>query len=195
MKDKINKVIKLVLGINLMSTQLAINLASVMTGIFFVSLAIISMNNYNASFVYINISSVCLSIWIITLQDINSFVKFILEIFRLSIFFILFISSLYNCLKLSLDYASTSIIVVIMSAVGLFICSFYFVNKLISIFTVVKKLFKLIKCKIFNSSSPANSKAKALIENVTAFLISVGGLTVAIKVITESVFQIYSYFK
>lgn len=84
---------------------------------------------------------------------------------------------------------------VILSCVGLFFCVFYFISKLADIVELIRKGFRQIKIKLFNTANPATTKFKALIENITAFLVAVGGLTVAVKVIAESLFQVLGYFK
>ena len=71
------------------------------------------------------------------------------------------------------------------------LCSFYLVAKFIDIFIFAKKVFKQIKEKLFNSVQPATSKAKALIENITTFLVSIAGLGVAIKAIIEPLINLF----
>ena len=77
----------------------------------------------------------------------------------------------------------------------MFFCIFYFVSKVSDIFDFMKKLFYKIKNKIYNNAAPATSKWKILIENITTFLVTIGGLTLAIKTIADSLFQIINSFK
>lgn len=195
MKQKIKIIFKILFGVN-SDILLKINFSSLITGIIFFILAVGTLeNNPNSAEIFTYISSFCLAIWISVMQESDSTSKFMTEFIRLTIFFIIFIFSAYNCLTFSLNYDSNSVVKVAFSSIGLFLCSFYFVSKLMSIFNLIKKMFRNIKIKLFNSDSPTNSKIKSLIENITAFLVAIGGLTVAIKVITESVFQIFDYFK
>lgn len=165
------------------------------TAVIFILLALISQENRNASTVFTYISGFLLSIWINLVQESDSAQKFISGLARLYVFFIIFIFSLYNCLVFAIEYNSQNILKIIMSSIGLLLCSIYFVSRLMNIFNFVKRMFAQIKMKLFNTTNPATTKAKALIENITAFLVAIGGLTVAIKVITESIFQVMDYFK
>lgn len=165
------------------------------TAVIFILLAFISQENQNASTAFTYISGFFLSIWINLIQESDSAQKFISGLARLYIFFIIFIFSLYNCLVFAMEYNSQYIIIIILSSIGLLLCTIYFVSRLMNIISFVKRIFVQIKMKLFNTANPATSKAKALIENITAFLVAIGGLTVAIKVITESIFQVMDYFK
>ncbi len=195
MKQKIKNIFKILFGTN-SDILLKINFSSLITGIIFFILAVgTPENNPNSAEIFTYIAGICFAIWINIIQEFDSASKFMTEFSRLTIFFIIFIFSAYNCLTFSSNYDSNSIVKVAFSSVGLFLCSFYFVSKLMSIFNFIKKMFRNIKIKLFNSDNPANSKTKALIENITAFFVSIGGLTVAIKVIAESIFQVFDYFK
>lgn len=79
----------------------------------------------------------------------------------------------------------------ILSCVGIFISFLYLIAKFIDIFIWFKKIFKQVKEKLFNSVQPATSKAKALIENITAFLVSIAGLGIAIKAIIEPLINLF----
>ena len=165
------------------------------TAIIFILLALISQENRNASTIFTYISGFLLSVWINLVQESNSTQKFAGGLTRLFVFFIIFILSLYNCLDFAIEYNSQNTIKTILSSIGLLLCTIYFVSRLMNIFSFVKRMFAQIKMKLFNTTNPATTKAKALIENITAFLVAIGGLTVAIKVITESIFQVMDYFK
>ena len=167
MKQKIKKIFKILFGVN-SDILLKINFSSLITGIVFFILAVGTIeNNPNSAEIFTYIASFCLAIWISVMQEFDSASKFMTEFIRLTIFFIVFIFSAYNCLIFSLNYDSNSIVKVAFSSIGLFLCSFYFVSKLMSIFNLIKKIFQNIKIKLFNSDNPANSKTKALIENIT----------------------------
>jgi len=163
--------------------------------LFLILSAITAETNPNSTEIFSYISSTCFAMWMTLVHGYNSLKNFTIEFMRLLIFFYTFIRSLYTCLQFSLDYYSVPISTIIFSAFGLFLCLCYFIAKLTSIFNLVKNLFNQIKAKLFNSDNPAPSKAKALIENVTAFLVSISALTVAIKSIAEPILQILERFK
>jgi len=195
MKQKIKNIFKLIFGTenNLLFN---ISFSSLITGLIFALLAIIASNyDSESSNVFVYISSICFSIWMIVIQGSDSIMKLIIGFLRLIGFFLILIYSLNVCLTFSMDHNSESLIRIILASIGLFACSFYIITKITSVFNLVKNLFIQIKIKLFNSSNTSENKFKALIENVTAFLVSIGGLTVAIKIITESVFQILDYLK
>lgn len=161
----------------------------------FAFLGILSFEKQGSYNIFTIISALVFSIWLIIVQGADSVWKFVTELFRLFIFFLIFIFSLYPCLNYALANASVNIILVCLSCLGLLMCAYYFTSKAIAIINFIKKIFTIIKAKLFNTTDPAPNKIKALIENVTAFLVAIGGLTVAIKVITESIFQVINYFK
>lgn len=173
-----------------------LSLSSLVTSIIFLTLEFVSLKNYNESndfFIYS--STFFFTIWLITAKGIDSAGNFFLELGRLFSFFIIFILSLGFCITFNNYHGIKLCIFVALSFLGLFCCSLYFVSKLSDIFDFMKDLFKQIKIKLFNSDKPATTKTNALIENTTAFLASIGGLTVAIKTITESISQVLSYFQ
>lgn len=194
MKVIFKKIFKLVFGIE---NNLTFTLSSsfFITAIIFSLLTFLSQDNSNVMSVFTIISALFFDLWIIIIQGFDSVYKFSCSLLRLLAFFIILIFSFRNCMYFMQDYNSTNLIKVIFSSMGLLLCSIYFVSKLINIFDFIKKIFTHIKAKLFNTTNPATSKAKALIENITAFLVAIGGLTVAIKVITESIFQVMDYFK
>lgn len=192
MKEKIKKIFRFIFGSD-NSIFFKMSCSLFIMAITFAILGILSYEGSDNTFTII--SSVVFSIWLNIVQGADSVEKFVYELIRLSIFFLIFILSLCVCLSYALDNTSANVILVYLSCFGLLICIYYFISKTISIINFIKKIFSKIKAKLFNSPSPAPNKIKALIENVTAFLVAVGGLTVAIKVITESIFQVLDYFK
>lgn len=170
--------------------------ACLITATLFLILALITSNtNPKATDTFTYISSAYFAIWMILAQGADSAMNIVHETMRLFAFFVIFIFSLHTCLQFHLDNSSTSTFWVILSSIGLLLCMCYVVAKLTSIFNLIKKLFIQFKSKLFDSNKPAPTKVKALIENITAFLVSIGALTIAVKSITESIFQILDYFK
>lgn len=171
------------------------NCSLFITAIMFFILGILSYENQDSFTTFTIISGFLFSIWLSIVQGADSAYKFICELIRFCFFFIITILSLYACLNYALDNNSVSTICVYLSCFCLLSCTYYLTSKAISIINFIKKIFFEFKTKLFNTTDPAPNKLKTLIENVTAFLVAIGGLTVAIKVITESIFQVLSYFK
>lgn len=194
MKKNIKKIFRFIFGSD-NSIFFKMSCSLFIMAITFAILGILSYENQGSDNTFTIISAVVFGIWLNIVQGVDSVEKFMYELIRLSIFFLIFLLSLCVCLSYALDNASVNVILVYLSCLGLLICIYYFISKTISIINFIKKIFSKIKVKLFNSTNPAPNKIKALIENVTAFLVAVGGLTVAIKVITESIFQVLDYFK
>lgn len=194
MKTIIKKLLEIAYGSqDIVKSNMGI--ASLVTGIIFAILIYFQepKSDENILFIYISATSFCL--WLIFVHGANTFEKILMGLTRLIFFFTIFIFSIALCL--SMDSFSKMEIYFwgCLSFIGILTSSIYFVSKFNDIFDFIKKLFYEIKSKLFNSDKPATSKPKALIENITAFLVSIGSLAIAIKVITESIFQILDYFK
>lgn len=193
MKEKIKKVIKKIFGTE-NNLFLKINLSCFFTGTLFCIFALMFEKEYPSqpNIIFTNISAILLAIWIITLETKDKPWKIITEFFRLIFFFFILFFSLNFCINLSVKYNGFLLILFsIFSCIGMLLCSFYLVAKFIDIFIFAKKVFKQIKEKLFNSVQPATSKAKALIENITAFLVSIVGLGIAIKTIIEPLINLF----
>ena len=193
MKEKIKVAIKVIFG-----TQNNIYLKSscsfFISGILFLAFSAIAREQQNAqaNSLFSAISGILLGMWLCLIQNTNSLWEIIKEIFRLFVFFVILIFSLNFCINLSINQHGFCLIVYsILSCIGLFLCSFYLISKFVDIFVFIKNIFKQIKQKIFNSVQPATSKAKALIENITAFLVSIAGLGIAIKTIIEPLINLF----
>ena len=194
MKSKIKKIFKIIFGSD-DSIFFKMSCSTFIIAIIFAILGFLSYNNHDSAITFTIIAGFFFSIWISIAQGVNSAISFLYELFRLLIFFSFLLLALYVCLKYALDNTSVNVIFVYLSCLALFMCIYYFISKAITIINYFKKLFAKIKTKLYNTTDPSPNKLKALIENVTAFLVAIGGLTVAIKVITESIFQVMNYFK
>lgn len=78
---------------------------------------------------------------------------------------------------------------------GVFVSCIYFISKINDIFNYIKLIIKRLKIKVFNTDKPTSTGYKALLENITVFLVSIGGFCVAIKTIFQSIFQIIDLFE
>ena len=195
MKQKITNLFKIIIGTE-SNIPFYINISSLITGMLLLFFALIAtQNNTNSSRLFTYASAIFLSLWLTISQDSNSVQKFTCEFFRLIVFFIVFLFSLYGCANFVFTYNTKSVITFVLSCIGLFFCVCYSATKIVSMFLAIKKIFSKIKAKLFNSTEPATSKFIALIENITAVLVSVGGFAATIKSITESVIKTLDYFK
>lgn len=132
------------------------------------------------------ISGILLAIWIITIESRDSAWEIIKELFRLIISFVLLILSLNFCLNQSIYLVGFKLIFLsILSCIGILLCLFYLISKFVDILKSLKLAIDHFKNKLFGSEKPTTSKIKSLIENITAFLVTIAGLGVAIKTIVE----------
>ena len=193
MKEKIKIIIKIIWGTE-NNLLLKLNLSFLFAGILFFAFAFMFQKEYPSqpTMTFSYISGVLLAIWLITLETKDKPMEIIREFIRLIIFFFILTYSLFFCVNLCVKYNGFSLILFsILSCIGILSCLFYLIAKFIDIFNFTKKIFKQIKEKLFNSVQPATSKAKALIENITAFLISIAGLGIAIKTIIEPFINLF----
>lgn len=192
MKGKIKSVIKFCFGTeNNISDKLSFSFFVIGTLLFIFTITFIDNQNAAALNVISYASGTSFALWIISAQSNNSFISFLAELFRISIFFLILVFSLYFFTHSIFTTHGISLIAKsILAYLGLFCCAFYLISKFADIFLFIKNLFKRIKNKLFNSmqnNNPDNktTKFKSFIENCTAFLVSITGLGVAIKAIIE----------
>lgn len=187
MKTKIKKIIKNIFGTeNNILTKFS--LSCFFTGILFFGLSLYFQNDSTTqpSMTYTYISGVLLAIWLISIEDRDSIWEIGKEIFRLIVSFIVLIFSLNFCLNQSINLIGFKLIFgSILSSICILLCIFYLISKFIDILKSIKKAIEHFKNKLFGSEKPTTSKIKSLIENITAFLVTVAGLGVAIKTIVE----------
>lgn len=193
-KELAKKIYKLIFGTE-NNLTLTVSISFLITAIILFLFALLSQGNLNVNNAFIYMSALFFSLWILLIQGADSVDKFVCELVRLLLFSLILIYSLISCWYVIQDKNSVNFTLVILCSFGLCLCSIYFVSKVIDILNFIKKVFLQIKSKLFNTTEPATTKATALIENVTAFLVAIGGFTVAIKAITETIFQIIDYFK
>lgn len=193
MKRKISTIIK-----NIFGTQnnilLKFNIALFISAILFyiIALLIKDQNNTEPYNTFVSISSILFFIWMLFAQYNNSIREFMFETVRLITFFCIIIFSLNFCINTSISLSGARLIGgSILSCIGIIGCSFYLTSKFIDIFSLVKKIFAQIKQKLFDSDQPSTSKIKSLIENITAFLVAIAGLGVAIKTIIEPLINLF----
>lgn len=187
MKIKIKKIIKAIFGTE-NHILLKFSLSCFFTGILFFALALFFQNDNTTqpTMTFTYISGILLAIWIITIESRDSAWEIIKELFRLIISFVLLILSLNFCLNQSIYLVGFKLIFLsILSCIGILLCLFYLISKFVDILKSLKLAIDHFKNKLFGSEKPTTSKIKSLIENITAFLVTIAGLGVAIKTIVE----------
>lgn len=193
MKQKIKRIIRIVFGTqdNIFAK---LNCSFLVSGILFFAFSFLSkeQNNFEASNIFSYISGGLLGMWLAFVNYNDSISEIIKELFRLFVFYIVLIYSLNFCINSSIRLHGFNLITgSILSCFGIIFCSFYLISRFIDIFIFIKKIFNKIKQKLFNSAQPATSKIKASIENITAFLVAIAGLGVAIKAIIEPLINLF----
>lgn len=187
MINKIKKIVKTIFGTeNNILTKFS--LSCFFTGILFFALSFYFQNDSTTqpTMTFSCISGTLLAIWLISIGDVKSIQEIFKEFFRLYASFIGLIFSLDFCLNQSINLAGFKLAFgSILSSICIFLCFFYFISKFIDILMSIKKIFVHFKNKLFGSAKPTTSKIKSLIENITAFLVTVAGLGVAIKTVVE----------
>lgn len=193
MKRIINKIIKILFGTQnniLQKLDGALFISAILFLIF--SVMTKDQNNPLVYNTFLCISAILFSLWLVLIQNSSSILEIIFELVRLFMYFCILILSLNFCINTSVSLSGVRLIIYsILSCVGIICCSFYLTAKFTDIFVFVKKLTNQIKQKLFNSVQPAPSKIKSLIENITAFLVAIAGLGVAIKTIIEPLINLF----
>lgn len=193
MNVNIRKVIKFCFGTE-SNLLLKLNISCFLTGIIFFMFALIFDDNgiHQPALTFTFIAGIMQAIWISTIKNQNTLKEIGGEFLRLVIFFVFLTFSLNFCMNQSMNYNSCKLFIFSLFSCIVMLCSFfYLVSKFIDILKAVKKILIQIKQKLFNSVQPATSKAKALIENITAFLVSIAGLGIAIKTIVEPLINLF----
>ena len=152
------------------------NLSCFFTGVLFFIFALMFQEEYPSqpTAIFSNISGILFGAWLITLETKDNPLKIIEEFCRLIVFFFILYPSLNFCINLSVNYSGFLLILFsTLSCIGILLCSFYLIAKFIDIFKFTTNVITQIKQKLFYSVQPTTFKAKILIENITAFLVSI----------------------
>lgn len=190
--QKFKKFFSIIYGSENKNVYFCVSIASLITSIVLAILAFLFKSDKSSSLFFTYAATIFFSIWLILTYGANSAEKLACEGVRLVIFFSAFIVSLLYLLQINI---SKNYFFGIFACLGLFLSCIYFIFKLNAIFDFVKTIFKQLKLKLFNTDKPTPSGIKSVIENVTVFLVSIGGFSIALKTIIETLLQIYGYFK
>ena len=189
MKQKIRALIEGVFGVQ-ENIAFKINMTILVSGTFFFLFAFIQEGVRGKDSVFTFLSSLFLVLWLVLVKGVDSFTNIAFEMLRILVFLFGFIFSLAYILEYILHDSEISVMGMVAAIIGMVCSIFYLVCKFFSVFSFVKNIFRLVKKKLFNTEKPASNKFKAAIENITTFLVSIGGFAIAIKTIVETVFQI-----
>ena len=194
MQDKIKKILKKIYGFDkhiMFKFSISCLIMSIIMSVFiWIYKDETDFANY---FTYV--SAIFFSLWVIFTKGIDSLEKFLYEFVRLVIFITLFMSSVVFLLMLTSFTKPVGMIIMVLACMGVFVSCIYFTSKINDIFNYIKLIIKRLKIKVFNTDKPSSTGYKALLENITVFLVSIGGFCVAIKTIFQSIFQIIDIFK
>lgn len=194
MQDKIKKILKKIYGFDkdiMFKFSISCLIMSLIMSVFiWIYKDETDFANY---FTYV--SAIFFSLWVIFTKGINSLEKFLYEFIRLVIFIALFMSSIVFLLMLTSFTKPVGMIIMILACMGVFVSCIFFISKINDIFNYIKLIIKRLKIKVFNTDKPTSTGYKALLENITVFLVSIGGFCVAIKTIFQSIFQIIDLFE
>lgn len=183
--------------INVFGTQenimLKINISCFIISFIFSVFAFAYQSTFGAECYFTFISAIFFSIWIVLTKGVDSLQALGLEALRVLLFLFAFAYSFSYSLEYVVNNKSVSLVLLLLSVLGIVFCVIYLVCKMIDILNFVKKIFVEIKIKLFNTDKPASNKVKALIENSTAFLVAIGGFAIAIKTIVETIYQVMGY--
>lgn len=194
MKVALKNMFKSILGTHNI-TMFKLSISSLVTSCILFIFALLYQGSNNETNIFTYASALFFVLWLITTKGFDNTEKLCYEFVRLIFFFGIFIYSINYFAKCNNYHGLQLYLFFTLSCIGLFLCSYYFISKLSDIFNFIRNLFEQFKSKLFYSKRPETSKLKSFIENITAFLVSVGGFAIAFKTITESIFQILEYFK
>lgn len=187
MYNKLKKIFLIIYGSN-KNIFFGVSVASLITSIILTIFMFLFQSNKVASLFFTYAAASFFAIWLILTRGIDSTEKLGHELIRLVFFLIVFIASLSCLLQIDKHYIKKTF-----ACLGLFSSCIYFVFKLNDIFSFVKSIFNQLKIKLFNTDKPTSTGIKSVIENITVFLVSIGGFFIALKTIIETVLQISKY--
>lgn len=175
------------------SKKMNINISLFITGVVFFIFTVDAMENTTKSFYFLIPSGICFAIWIIITQGADKIDHLATEAARLAIVIIV----LPLCLEFYLNEENFNgfSLSLILFYIGLFYCIYYFVSKLNNAIHFTKDILERIKMQLFKNTKSSDKRSIHVIENITTFLVAIGGLAVAIKVIIEAMSQIIGYIK
>lgn len=135
-------------------------------------------------------SSIGFVCWMLIAKGIESLEYVGYESLRFLIFFCTLILSMNYLLNMS----SLNIFWFIMACLGVFVSCIYVITKLNDLYSFMNALFVKLKMKLFNTDNISSTGIKAMIENITVLLVTIGSFFIAVKTIMETLLQIREMF-
>lgn len=189
--NTVKSIIKYVFGTK-NNIKSKLNLSFFITGLFFFVLLFMFEDNNTIATSYAVASGAMFALWIISSRDASTATDYFIETLRFIFFLVLLYISLYiSIIVIPCSHGIKPFVLILFSCILILFCSFYYISKFIDIFTIIKSAFISTKDRLFNSIQTETSKTKALIENVTAFLVSIAGLGIALKAIIEPLINLF----
>lgn len=144
--------------------------------------------NLTTAFTYA--SSIGFAFWMLIAKGIERLEYVGYESLRFLIFFCILIPSMNYLLNMP----SLNIFWFIMACLGVFVSCIYVITKLNDLYSFMNALFVKLKMKLFNTDNISSTGIKAMIENITVFLVTIGSFFIAVKTIMKTLLQIREMF-
>lgn len=191
MKEKIKKLIKKIIkiifgteGYLFAKLYCSIFITAVLFYLF--SENVKEQGNIQANYIFSTISGLLFTWLLFRALICDSILKLVIEIGRFYLIVIIFVFSVDFCLNTYVHFRGVGLIIMsLLACAGIISCSFYVTAKFIDLFIFIKKKFDAIWQRHVNSDQPATPKFISVIKNITAFLLSIGGLSAAITAIIK----------
>ena len=111
-----------------------------------------------------------------------------------SLRFLIFFCTLILSMNYLLNMPSLNIFWFIMACLGVFVSCIYVITKLNDLYSFMNALFVKLKMKLFNTDNISSTGIKAMIENITVLLVTIGSFFIAVKTIMKTLLQIREMF-
>lgn len=111
-----------------------------------------------------------------------------------SLRFLIFFYTLILSMDYLLNMPSLNIFWFIMACLCVFVSCIYVITKLNDLYSFMNALFVKLKMKLFNTDNISSTGIKAMIENITVFLVTIGSFFIAVKTIMKTLLQIREMF-
>ena len=111
-----------------------------------------------------------------------------------SLRFLIFFYTLLLSMNYLLNMPSLNIFWFIMACLCVFVSCIYVITKLNDLYSFMNALFVKLKMKLFNTDNISSTGIKAMIENITVLLVTIGSFFIAVKTIMKTLLQIREMF-
>lgn len=111
-----------------------------------------------------------------------------------SLRFLIFFYTLILSMNYLLNMPSLNIFWFIMACLCVFVSCIYVITKLNDLYSFMNVLFVKLKMKLFNTDNISSTGIKAMIENITVLLVTIGSFFIAVKTIMKTLLQIREMF-